>query len=158
MGTLLLGRIIDRYGFAATMAACFLLSVLTIALIGQPSIGPVLLFAVIAMSGFCIIGGQPALNAFATNYYPTSLRATGVGWSLGIGRFGSVLGPLIGAMLISQKWSNSSLFIAAAVPSRDAYSQVGTRCTWKRLKGRSLKTQKFTFQSKKKRRKGKQEK
>ena len=38
-------------------------------------------------------------------------------------------------------------------PSRDAYSQVGTRCTWKRLKGRSLKTQKFAFQSKKKRRK-----
>jgi len=117
VGTLLLGRIIDRYGFAATMAASFLLSVLTIALIGQPSIGPVLLFAVIAMSGFCIIGGQPALNAFATNYYPTSLRATGVGWSLGIGRFGSVLGPLIGAQLISQKWSNSALFIAAAVPA-----------------------------------------
>lgn len=117
VGTLLLGRIIERYGFVATMAASFLLSVLTIALIGQPSISPVLLFTVIAMSGFCIIGGQPALNAFATNYYPTSLRATGVGWSLGIGRFGSVLGPLIGALLISQKWSNNSLFIAASVPA-----------------------------------------
>jgi hypothetical protein len=36
-----------------------------------------------------------------------------------------------------------------------AYSQVGARCTWKRLKGRSLKTQKFTFQSKKKKKKRK---
>jgi hypothetical protein len=35
-------------------------------------------------------------------------------------------------------------------PSRDAYSQVGTRCTWKRLKGRSLKTQKFPSNPRKK--------
>jgi MFS transporter, AAHS family, 4-hydroxybenzoate transporter len=117
VGTLFLGRIIDRYGFVATMGACFLVSILTIVLTGQPSIGPVLLFFVIAISGFCIIGGQPALNAFATNYYPTSLRSTGVGWSLGIGRFGSVLGPMVGGLLIARQWSNSSLFIAAAVPA-----------------------------------------
>jgi hypothetical protein len=35
-------------------------------------------------------------------------------------------------------------------PSCDAYSQVATRGTRKRLKGCSLKTQKFAFQSKKK--------
>jgi MFS transporter, AAHS family, 4-hydroxybenzoate transporter len=116
-GTLFLGRLIDRYGFAATMATCFLISVLTIILTGRPSIGSVLLFFVIAISGFCIIGGQPALNAFATNYYPTGLRSTGVGWSLGIGRFGSVLGPMVGGLLIARQWSNSSLFIAAALPA-----------------------------------------
>src|SRR5271166_474767 len=53
----------------------------------------------------------------AASSYPTSLRATGIGWSLGIGRFGSILGPVIGGALIGLHWPNSSLFIAAAVPA-----------------------------------------
>ena len=32
--------------------------------------------------------------------YPTSLRANGSGWQLGIGRIGSIAGPLVGALLI----------------------------------------------------------
>ena len=57
------------------------------------------------------------VNALAATYYPTSLRATGVGWSLGIGRIGSIVGPVIGGELIRLNWSNATLFIAAAVPA-----------------------------------------
>jgi AAHS family 4-hydroxybenzoate transporter-like MFS transporter len=40
-----------------------------------------------------------------------------VGWSLGIGRVGSILGPVIGGELIRLNWSNTGLFIAVAVPA-----------------------------------------
>ena len=117
IGTLAMGWIIDRVGFHRVLIPTFLLAALTIALIGQPSIGIALLFAAITIAGFCIVGGQPAVNALAASYYPTSLRATGVGWSLGIGRFGSILGPVIGGALIGLQWPNSWLFLAAAVPA-----------------------------------------
>ena len=42
------------------------------------------------------------------------MRATGVGWALGIGRIGSIVGPLVGGMLMTMKWSTASLFMAAA--------------------------------------------
>jgi MFS family permease len=76
-----------------------------------------LLFAAISIAGFCVVGGQPAANALAASYYPTSLRATEVGWSLGIGRFGSILGPVTGGALIGLRWPNSWLFAAATVPA-----------------------------------------
>jgi AAHS family 4-hydroxybenzoate transporter-like MFS transporter len=53
----------------------------------------------------------------AATYYPTALRSTGVGWSLGIGRVGSIVGPVIGGELIRLNWSNTDLFIAVAVPA-----------------------------------------
>jgi len=49
--------------------------------------------------------------------YPTSLRATGVGWSLGIGRAGSIIGPVVAGQLVELQWSNTALFVAAAVPA-----------------------------------------
>ncbi|GAC1624668.1 MAG: hypothetical protein NVS4B4_08900 [Bradyrhizobium sp.] len=57
---------------------------------------------------------QIAANALAAGFYPTSVRATGVGWALGIGRVGSIVGPLIGGALLSAKWSTASVFGAAA--------------------------------------------
>ena len=61
-----------------------------------------------------MVGGQIAANALAAGFYPTSVRATGVGWALGIGRVGSIVGPLVGGVLLTAKWSTSAVFMAAA--------------------------------------------
>jgi MFS transporter, AAHS family, 4-hydroxybenzoate transporter len=62
-------------------------------------------------------GSQAGLNAFAATYYPTDLRATGVGSGLGIGRIGAIVGPLVAGILLGRHWSNRELFIAAAIPA-----------------------------------------
>ena len=117
LGTLLMGPVIDRIGFFKVLVPCFLIAAGTITMIGQPGVALPLLFAVVVVTGFCIIGGQPAVNALAATYYPTTLRSTGVGWSLGIGRFGSIAGPVLGGALIQFKWTNSEIFLAMAVPT-----------------------------------------
>ncbi|MBV8513146.1 MAG: hypothetical protein JO289_23520 [Xanthobacteraceae bacterium] len=48
--------------------------------------------------------------------YPTYVRITGAGWMLGIGRIGSILGPLIGSAILSMAWPVGSLFYFAALP------------------------------------------
>ncbi|WDZ97088.1 MFS transporter [Herbaspirillum sp. WKF16] len=117
VGTLTLGRFINRYGFTRVLGSCFVIACVAIALIGKVAAVPAFLFIAVVAAGFCIVGGQPAVNALAGTYYPTSLRSTGIGWALGIGRIGSVLGPVIGGQLIAMQWSNASLFVAAAVPA-----------------------------------------
>ncbi len=116
LGTLLMGPVIDRIGFFKVLVPCFALAAVTIAMIGQEGIALSLLFVVVTVTGFCIIGGQPAVNALAATYYPTALRSTGVGWSLGIGRWGSIVGPVLGGVLIQFHWTNAEIFLAMAVP------------------------------------------
>jgi AAHS family 4-hydroxybenzoate transporter-like MFS transporter len=51
-------------------------------------------------AGFLVLGIQSGINVLGAMIYPTSLRANGSGWELGIGRIGSIVGPLVGAVLI----------------------------------------------------------
>jgi MFS transporter, AAHS family, 4-hydroxybenzoate transporter len=61
--------------------------------------------------GFFLVGGQIGLNSIAGTIYPTDIRATGAGWALGIGRIGSILGPVLGGVLISAHLPLRLLFI-----------------------------------------------
>src|SRR5262249_36699054 len=51
-------------------------------------------------AGFVVLGIQSGINVLGAMIYPTSLRANGSGWELGIGRIGSIGGPLVGACVI----------------------------------------------------------
>ncbi|MNR25972.1 4-hydroxybenzoate transporter PcaK [compost metagenome] len=78
---------------------------------------PALTVSAVMVAGFCLIGGQLTLNAVISNFYPPHIRATGVGWALGVGRLGSISGPLVGAMLISMQLPLSSVMLLAAIPA-----------------------------------------
>jgi AAHS family 4-hydroxybenzoate transporter-like MFS transporter len=73
------------------------------------------IMATIFLAGFFIIGAQLSLNAHITNYYPTAIRGTGVGWSQVVGRMGSLLGPLTGGALVSQGMLPSQLFQVSTI-------------------------------------------
>jgi len=112
-----LGWFIERFGFVPVLAAGFAVACVNIAMIGYPALPLALLFAVVFLAGMGIVGGQAAVNALAATYYPTALRSTGIGWSLGIGRIGAIVGPVLAGELMALHWSNQQLFIAAAVPA-----------------------------------------
>jgi AAHS family 4-hydroxybenzoate transporter-like MFS transporter len=113
VGTFALGSIIDRFSFRA-LALVYFIAIFAVGAIGQLSHSAVLVATAIFVAGFCVVGGQIAANALAAAFYPTSVRATGVGWALGIGRIGSIVGPLVGGMLLTMKWSAAAVFLAAA--------------------------------------------
>jgi AAHS family 4-hydroxybenzoate transporter-like MFS transporter len=71
----------------------------------------------VLLAGFCMSGAQTGLNAFAPQCYPTPVRATGVSWMLGIGRFGSITGSMAGGVLLSMGWSFSAVIAILAVPA-----------------------------------------
>ena len=113
VGTVALGNIIDRFSFRA-LALLYFVAVFAVGAIGQLGHSAVFVTIAIFVAGFCIVGGQIAANALAAGFYPTSVRASGVGWALGIGRVGSIVGPLVGGALMTLKWSTGAVFMAAA--------------------------------------------
>ena len=80
----------------------------SIALIGQPGISLALLFVLVFIAGWCVVGGSQGQRARGT-YYPTDLRSTGVGWGLGVGRIGAIVGPVCRRMLMGRHWGPQQL-------------------------------------------------
>jgi MFS transporter, AAHS family, 4-hydroxybenzoate transporter len=68
------------------------------------------------IAGIGVLGGQIGLNALAGTIYPTSMRATGAGWGLGIGRIGSIAGPIIGGYLLGMGLARPTLLFLTAIP------------------------------------------
>jgi len=114
-GGVLLSRLLDR-GTLAPLAWFFGLASISIALIGVTGNASLLLDLVVGAAGIFVVGGQFGLNALASSAYPTFMRATGAGWALGVGRFGAILGPVIGGYLIGLNLSSAMLFACGALP------------------------------------------
>ena len=100
VGGLTISRLIDRFGPRVILTSAYLGAVISVAAIGAgwTSVGPTLV--VVFAAGVCVMGVQFGMNSFTADYYPTALRATGVGAALGVGRIGSILGPVLGGMLL----------------------------------------------------------
>ena len=75
-----------------------------------------LLMILTALIGVMMQGGFSGLYAVAAKMYPAEIRATGVGWAIGLGRFGAVVGPYIGGILIDAQFSMATNFALFAVP------------------------------------------
>jgi hypothetical protein len=56
---------------------------------------PWILMPATFLAGFGVVGAQMGMNALAAGMYPTAIRSTGIGWALGVGRIGSIIGPLV---------------------------------------------------------------
>jgi AAHS family 4-hydroxybenzoate transporter-like MFS transporter len=118
VASLLLGVAIDRFGPFKIIPAMLLIAVPAIALIGQAGAAVAALMCLTFVAGFCISGGLNCSNALAALFYPTSVRSTGSGWALGIGRIGAIIGPILAGWLLANNYSMNFLFILiAGVPA-----------------------------------------
>jgi AAHS family 4-hydroxybenzoate transporter-like MFS transporter len=115
IGGLLVGLVLGRFGFTA-IAVLFLAAAPAIAAIGFPGLPYVPMASAVMLAGFCTLGAQFGNIAASGLLYPTAFRSRGVGWALGIGRLGSIVGPLVGGMLIGLKVPPQQFFLFAAVP------------------------------------------
>jgi AAHS family 4-hydroxybenzoate transporter-like MFS transporter len=115
VGGLLISVLLDRFGFVV-IAALFVCAAPAIDAIGGASMSYAALAPLAAISGLCVLGAQFGNNAAAGLLYPTQFRSKGVGWALGIGRFGAIVGPLLGGQLIKTHLPMRQLFLAASAP------------------------------------------
>ena len=113
IGALIVGRLMDRFDKFFILFGAFVISsacVLTLGLVSA-SVPIWLLLALMTVNGvFLSSGGTPGINALVGTYYPTHIRSTGIGWTLGSGRLGSLAGIWLGGTLIAMHFSVQAIF------------------------------------------------
>ena len=114
---IVVGRVVDRQMSYGVLTWVYLGAAVCVFLIGLVNGAAAIETAAVFAAGFCVIGGQTCSNSLAAESYPTAVRSTGVGWALGIGRIGSIVGPILGGLLLSFDWGMRRVFLAAAVPA-----------------------------------------
>ncbi|MBI4886695.1 MAG: MFS transporter [Acidobacteria bacterium] len=117
IGALVQGPIMKAFGVFPTMVAEFVVSLGLVVLASLIFANFQLMMAVTFTLGVSVQGAQAGLNVLSAMYYPTVIRSTGVGWALGIGRIGSIVGPIIGGVMLSMQWTPQQIFMAGAVPA-----------------------------------------
>jgi AAHS family 4-hydroxybenzoate transporter-like MFS transporter len=114
VGALTMCRWIDKKRFFA-IAILFVLAVPVVGSVGWFGITSQTSLMIAAFfAGFLVLGIQSGINVSGALIYPTSLRANGSGWELGIGRVGSIVGPMLGAIFVGLPVQQ--LYMWAAIP------------------------------------------
>jgi benzoate transport len=78
---------------------------------------PVWLTLLVALCvGMTVQGGFNGFWAVAARLYPAAMRSTGIGWALGVGRIGAVLGPIVGGVLVGARVPIATIFTVYTLP------------------------------------------
>jgi AAHS family 4-hydroxybenzoate transporter-like MFS transporter len=115
-GAIVIARLTDRTKSGGTVVWAYFLSAAAIGSIGYAWSTIWLLFIAVSAAGFLIVGVAVNLNPIAASVYPTTIRSTGVGWSLAMKSVGGIAGALAGGVLVSSRLGLSSLYLIAAAP------------------------------------------
>ncbi|HXM20118.1 MAG TPA: MFS transporter [Terriglobales bacterium] len=116
-GGLAIAPLCDKFNPYVVLAFAYILSGTFIAGIGISRNVALFAMATTFFAGFFTFGAQNTANAIAAIRYPTAMRSSGIGWALGIGRIGQIVGPLIGGFLLSLQWGTTEILYVIAVPS-----------------------------------------
>ena len=116
VGAIIGGWLADRFHIKAVLALMFLIAAVSISLMGS-GLPTAALFLVVGVAGACTIGTQTVSCAYCSQFYPSSIRATGLGLMLGVGRIGAIVAPVIIGMIVSKQLPLQQNFMAIAIPS-----------------------------------------
>jgi MFS transporter, AAHS family, 4-hydroxybenzoate transporter len=110
------GYLSSKFGLQRTIFG-FLIVTALLMVVFEFFKGSVVILILFGLIGFGIQGGFVGMYSLAARLYPTEIRATGVGWAVGAGRIGAIVGPLLGGFLIAAGLSMATNFMVFAVPT-----------------------------------------
>jgi len=111
------GWLADRIGANLALSAAYLTGALCVVCIALAGANPPLVMLAVFGTGIGILGGQTVTNAVAAIFYSTEIRATGVGWATGVGRVGSIVGPVLAGILLQIDIPAGDVLLLAVIPA-----------------------------------------
>ncbi|MDM0036885.1 MFS transporter [Variovorax sp. J22P271] len=110
------GLLADRFHIKYVLICMYAVAAVSIALLGY-KMSTELLYVFVALTGACTIGTQIVSSAYIGQFYPMSVKSTGIGWALGVGRSGAIVAPIIIGSLVAMQLPLEKNFLAIAVPA-----------------------------------------
>ncbi len=117
VGSLVLGPISERIGPHLTLSASYAFVAIASAALSFSGTNLMLLYPASFLAGMFAFGAWSALTALVTKYYPPEIRATGVGYASGIGRFGSMLSPWVVGIALAAGWKAPQILLLPIIPA-----------------------------------------
>jgi MFS transporter, AAHS family, 4-hydroxybenzoate transporter len=109
--------VISRLGVVSVLPLSCIGGALAIGSVGYAAHWVLLVTFLQGLFGLFLGCASSGLIVLAALFYPTAIRSTGVGWSMGMGRIGSFVGPLAVGALVGEKWPIDSVFVAVGGPA-----------------------------------------
>lgn len=108
------GWLSDRLNIKHVLVVFYLIGAVALTVLGfTRSTG--LLFLMVFIVGASTLGTQLLAYAYAGDFYPPSIRSTGVGFASGVGRVGAIIAPILIGWLVSLALPLEQNFMAIAV-------------------------------------------
>ncbi len=115
IGTVGGGILADKFHLKPVIITLCISGAVALSLLGFESPQPVIYFFV-AVAGAAAIGSQILLYSYVAQYYPLTVRSTGIGWASAIGRTGAIVGPILIGGLLDMKLAHQINFMAVGLP------------------------------------------
>lgn len=116
IGIYLMGMLATRFRLSNIMLVLLVGSAVAMVVFASVPNQLNLLLGLTLVIGILQQGGFTGLYAAAAKVYPTEIRSTGIGWAIGLGRSGAVVGPAIAGYLIAAGFDMSANYYFFAVP------------------------------------------
>jgi benzoate transport len=116
VGGTLFGYLVSRLPLRLLSCLCLGFTAVAMVLFGAFAADLRAAFPIALAIGVFLFGSMVGLYAATPILYPAAIRATGMGWAIGIGRIGAILAPVIAGLLVDREWGAGDLYYAFAAP------------------------------------------
>ena len=113
-GAVTMSLLTQRVGVRSLVVGAMLCGAVAVALFGQGFSTLYSMSIVACVAGFFTNGATAGLYAVLAQSFPASLRGSGTGFVIGIGRAGAASGPIVAGLLFTAGWGLSGVAIALA--------------------------------------------
>lgn len=116
VGGLVFGYVAARFGLQRLIAISLVVGAGTLAAFGFFARDLSWAFPIAIAIGVFVFASMVGLYALTPMLFPASIRTTGMGWAIGVGRFGALLGPFTAGLFVDAGWASSTLYYLYALP------------------------------------------
>ncbi|RKP44463.1 MFS transporter [Pararobbsia silviterrae] len=128
IGMAIVGRLIERFGAARVLVPALIVGAAVTAMTGQAGTSVAATSLGLASIGVFVGIGASGAIALAVLFYPSEMRSTGVGWSMGMGRLGQVVAPIAFGALIQHDVDAAHVLLVLSVAPALAAVAVAIMC------------------------------
>ena len=114
-GAALIGALASRWRLTRVLALFMLISAVLLVLFVGSASSVSMALGLGLLIGLFVNGCVAGLYALSPIVYDASVRTTGVGWGIGIGRIGAILSPTVAGVLLDSGWQPLHLYGVFAV-------------------------------------------
>jgi AAHS family 4-hydroxybenzoate transporter-like MFS transporter len=116
VGLFLVGWFTAKWNLGKVIATLYIIATISMIMFAQWNQPVAVYYILLTTIGLFQQSGNGAMYAAVTQFYDTRMKTAGIGWAIGMGRVGAVLGPAAGGYALSAGLNVGTMFVLFSLP------------------------------------------